>query len=245
MFSVSPIRVLGMAALSAAAILAACAPKPPPPPPPPPPPKVVAIPPRPVAPAGAAENLKVPPLDAFGQRLTVNYRLSPAQATWNLRSAFNVAALNCLDPKYEPIVVSYRSFLKNHARKLKTTTKLIDEEFRKKYGATYRIEQDAYMTQVYNYFALPPTLKNFCDASLVMSQEAVSVVPAQLDAFSARWLPHLESVFEQFFLSFEAYRLAASQWDAQYGAIYGTAPRPQSGGLVLPASGSLSAEAGR
>lgn len=244
MFSVSRMRVLGMAALSAAAILAACAPKPPPPPPPPPP-KVATIPPRPVAPAGAAENLKVPSLDAFGQRRTVNYRLSPAQTTWNLRSAFNVAALNCLDPKYEPIVVAYRSFLKNNARKLKATTKTIDEEFRKKYGGTYRIEQDAYMTQVYNYFALPPTLKNFCDASLVMSQEAVSIVPAELDAFSGRWLPHLESVFEQFFLSFEAYRVAVTQWDAQYGASYGRSPLPQSGGLVLPVSGAPGGEAGR
>lgn len=237
MFSVSRIRVLGMAALSTAAILAACAPKPAPPPPPPPPPKVVTIPPRPVAPAGASENLKVPPLDAFGQRLTVNYRLSPAQTTWNLRSAFNVAALNCLDPKYEPIVVAYRSFLKNHAKKLKTTTKTIDQEFRKKFGGTYRVEQDAYMTQVYNYFALPPTLKSFCDASLVMSQESVAVVPAELDAFSARWLPHLEAVFEQFFLSFEAYRLAAAQWDSQYGSIYGQSQPAQGGGRVLPAAG--------
>ena len=228
MFGLSRARACGMATLAALVALAGCAPKVVTPPPPAPP-KVVSIPPRPVPPAGASANMTVPPLDTFGARRTINYRLTPAQTTWNLRSAFNVAALNCLDSKYEPIVVAYRSFLKANAKRLTATTQIIDREFRKKYGATYRVEQDAYMTQVYNYFALPPTLKNFCDASLVMSLESTKAVPAELDAFSARWLPHLESVFEQFFLSYEAYRLAVAQWDAQYGPVYGT---PQ----VRPAS---------
>lgn len=220
MFALTRVRVLGGLAATTAVLLASCA-APPPPRPAPPPSKVVTIPPRPVAPAGASDSLKVPPLDTFGVRKTVNYRLSPAQTTWNLRSAFNVAALNCLGPKYEPIVVSYRTFLKSQAKKLKATTRSVDEEFRKKYDGTFRVEQDAYMTQVYNYFALPPTLPNFCDASLVMALEARKVVPAELDAFSARWLPQIETVFEQFYLSFEAYRLAAAQWDAQYGPVYG------------------------
>lgn len=232
MFAVTRFRILGAFALAGGLVLASCAPKAPPPPPPPP--KVVAIPPRPVAPAGASETFTVPPRDAYGVRKTVNYRLSPTQMTWNLRSAFNVAALNCLDPKYEPIVVAYRAFLKNHAKGLKNTTKKLDVEYRAKFGPTYKIEQDSYMTQVYNYFALPPTLRNFCDASLVMSQESLAIVPAQLDVFSARWLPELEAVFEQFFLSYDAYRIAAAQWDAQYGRVYGKQSAPQTINLPQP-----------
>ena len=216
-------------------MLASCAPKPPPPPPPPP--KVVTIPPRPVAPAGASATFTVPARDVMGVRKTVNYRISQAQMTWNVRSAFNVAALNCLDPKYEPIVVAYRAFLKNHAKGLKNTTKKLDAEFRAKYGPTYKIEQDSYITQVYNYFALPPTLRNFCDASLVMSQESLKIVPAELDVFSARWLPEIEAVFEQFFLSYDAYRIAAAQWDAQYGSVYGRASAPHGATQPQPGMG--------
>lgn len=234
MFAITRYRIFGAFALAGGLVLASCAPKPPPPPPPPP--KVVAIPPRPVAPAGASDTFTVPPRDVMGVRKTVNYRLSQAQMTWNVRSAFNVAALNCLGPKYEPIVVAYRSFLKNHAKGLKNTTKMLDLEFREKFGPTFKIDQDAYITQVYNYFALPPTLRNFCDASLVMSQESLAIVPAELDLFSARWLPQLEAVFEQFFLSYDAYRIAAAQWDAQYGSVYGAhrAPKP----VTLPQSGT-------
>jgi len=222
-------------AVTGSIVLAACAPKAPPPPPPPPP-KVIAIPPRPLPPMGASNAMTVPARDFSGVRQTVNYRLTPAQTTWNLRSAFNVAALNCLDPKYGPIVIAYRTYLKNNAKKLTATTKLIDKEFREKYGATYRGAQDAYMTQVYNYFALPPTLRNFCDASLVMSQESIPVVPGELDAFSARWLPQLESVYDQFFMSYDAYRIAVTQWDAQYGAVYGAQPQAAGATLSLPLS---------
>ena len=239
MFCFSRIRGLGIAALAGSAVLAACAPKVvPPPPPPPPPPKVVTIPPRPIPPDGASDNMPIPLRDAFGVRQTINYRLTPAQTTWNLRSAFNVAALNCLDPKYEPIVIAYRSFLKNQSKKLASTSKTIDGEFRKAYGATFRVEQDAYMTRVYNYFALPPTVENFCDASLVMSQESLAVVPAELDAFSARWMNEYESVFDQFFLSYEAWRIASAQWDTQYGAIYGT-PQVQPAAFDGTASGQV------
>lgn len=241
MFGLSKFRMAGLVAVAGSVVLAACAPKPAPPPPPPPPPKVVAIPPRPVPPGNASDLMSIPPLDLYGVRQTVNYHLSPAQTTWNLRAAFNVAALNCLDPKYEPIVVAYRSYLKTNAKKLTATTKLTDGEFRKKYGAGFRNEQDAYMTQVYNYFALPPALANFCDASLVMSQEVGQVVPAELDAFSARWLPQLESVYEQFYLSYQAYRIASAQWDIQYGAVYGAQQgfpqgqlQSQSPSLTLP-----------
>lgn len=239
MFQFSRMRVLGATGLAGAAALAACAPKVvPPPPPPPPPPKVVSIPPRPVPPDGASADMPIPLRDAFGIRQTVNYRLTPAQTTWNLRSAFNVAALNCLEPQYQPIVIAYRSFLKTNAKKLTATTKAIDGEFRKAYGATFRVEQDAYMTRVYNYFALPPTIEHFCDASLVMSQESLAVVPAELDAFSARWMQQYESVFDQFFLSYEAWQIASAQWDAQYGAVYGT-PQVQPASLDAAAPGPV------
>ena len=113
-------RLLLGGAIAILSVLAACAPKAPPPPPPPPPPKpVVYIPPRPRPPISAPAGVAVPPLGANGVRQTVNANLSPTQATWNFRSAYNVAALNCLKPEHADILVGYRAFLKSHARGLK------------------------------------------------------------------------------------------------------------------------------
>jgi hypothetical protein len=90
------------------------------------------------------------------------------------------------------------------------------------------------MTQVYNYFANPLTLRAFCDASLAMSREAQLVAPANLSAFSATELPKLEQVFEAFFRAYDQYRIDAANWDARY------APRPTAAGLpgVAPAVAS-------
>lgn len=198
------------------AALAACSQKAPLPPAPPPP--VVVVPPQPQPPSGASTNLAVPPVDAFGVRRTVNAGISSAQTTWNLRSAYNVAALNCLQPQHAQIVVNYRTFLKANAKRLTAVNKTVDDEFKARFGPRFIAPREAYMTQVYNYFALPPTLPAFCDAALAMSNEAASVTPAQLDAFAARSLPALEGVFLQFYRSYEQYRDDLSAWQAKYMA---------------------------
>lgn len=210
-------KILLATGMSAAiAALSACASKPPPPPPPPPP--VVVIPPQPQPPRGASPNLVVPPVDALGVRQTVNTSISEAQTLWNLRSAYNVAALNCLQPQHAQIVVGYRAFLKTHAKKLTATNKKIDGEFRQKHGASFIRPREAYMTQVYNYFAFPPTLPAFCDAALAMSNEAQTLKSADMDAFAMRTLPALDRVFDEFFRSYEQYRADLAAWRARYAA---------------------------
>lgn len=212
--------------------LAACSPKPPPPPPPPP--VAVVIPPRPMPPLGAAAGFFVPPVGSDGIRQTVNAYASPAQSVWNLRSAYNVAALNCLSAEHGEILGGYKAFLKVHKKGLAATNKAIDAEFRQKYGAAFVRPREAYMTQVYNYYAFPPTLKNFCDAALVMARGSATVKPAELTAFAARNLAVLDGVFENFFRSYEQYRAAAAGWDAKYapGAILPPQQAQQQGGAL-------------
>ncbi len=205
---------MGGAIAAGLAALAGCASKPPPPPPPPPP--VIVIPPQPVPPRGASPLLAVPPRDAFGLRQTVNARISPAQTAWNLRAAYNVAALNCLQPQHAQIVEGYRAFLKAHAKQLTAINRRVDKEFREKHGTRFIPPREAYMTQVYNYFALPPTLPAFCDASLAMSLEAQTVKSADLEAFATRTLPSLDRVFEEFYLSYEQYQTDLAAWRARY-----------------------------
>jgi hypothetical protein len=197
-------------------------------PPPPIAPPVVVIPPRPYPPVGAPPAMTIPALGADGVRRTVNAHLTPNQALWNFRSAYNVAALNCQRPEHGEIVVGYRAFLKKHARGLAAANKGVDTEFKGKYGAAFIRPREAYMTQVYNYFANPVTLRAFCDASLTMSRDAQLVTPANLASFSAAELPKIEQVFEAFFRAYEQYRADAANWDAKY------APRPM---VAVPATG--------
>lgn len=206
--------ILTGAALASLAALSACGPKAPPPALPPPP--VVVVPPQPMPPRGASPLMETPPIDAMGVRRTVNTGLSPVQITWNLRSAYNVAALNCLHPEHAQILVNYRAFLKAQAKPLAAVNKAVDQEFKARNGARYIPAREEYMTQVYNYFALPPTLPAFCDAALTMSNEAASVKPADLEAFAARSLPAIEQVFLRFYTSYDQYRVDLAGWQAKY-----------------------------
>jgi hypothetical protein len=208
--------------------LAACAPVPPPPPPPSPPPRPVAvvIPPRPVPPLGASPISVIPPLAASGLHQTVNTGIASAQITWNFRSAYNVAALNCLQSQHAEILPGYSAFLTKHTRALRTANTGVDSLFRLRHGAAFVRQREAYMTQVYNFYAFPPTVSNFCDAALVIGREAQAVPVGGLDAFAAQALPRLDAVFENFFRAYEQYRIDLAAWDARYGPPPPITPAP-------------------
>lgn len=197
--------------------LAACAPKPAPPSAPPPPRKVVIIPPKPTPPNGASLNFSVPPADANGLRHSLNRGISPNQMVWNLRSAYNVAALNCHAPQHADILPRYRAFLTTHAKTLTAVNKKVDAEFKGKYGARFIAPREQYMTAVYNHFALPPTLADFCDAVTAISREGAAVKSADLEAFAVRSLPSVEVVFDSFYRRYDTYRSDLAAWEAKYG----------------------------
>ena len=215
--------------VAGAALLSSCGPKQLPPPPPPP---VATVPPYPYPPMGASVTLAIPPVGPTGTRMTVNNGIGPDQTVWTLRSAYNVAALNCLRPEHAEILTGYRAFLKNNAKALSNANRAVDNEFRRKHGARFVAPREAYMTQVYNYFALPPTLPSFCDAALVVSQEAATVKSADLDGFAVRGLSQIELVFLQFYQSYDQYRDDLTAWQQKYMAP-GTTTVPVA--ITLPA----------
>lgn len=211
--------------VSALAIgLASCAPKAPPPPPPPPPPKVVAIPPKPMPPNGASGNIYLPPADASGLRRSINRDISNTQIVWNLRSAYNVAALNCSSPKHVDILPRYKAFLTTHAKTLNAYNKKLDAEFKTRYGAKYIAPRESYITSVYNHYALPPTLTDFCDAVNAVMLDGMAIKSAELEPFAVRSLPSIEVVFDDFYRRYEAYRNDLAQWEARYGTSVSAAP---------------------
>ncbi|MET1755461.1 hypothetical protein ABVV53_08305 [Novosphingobium sp. RD2P27] len=203
-------------------ILAACAQKAPPPPPPPPP--VVVIPPQPQPPMGAPESMRIPEMADNGVRTTVNSNVSTAQTVWNFRSAFNVAALNCVEPEYEPILAGYKQFLKVHDKSLDRVDDELDKNFKGAFGKTGIRERETYQTQVYNFFAVPPVKTTFCEAAMQIAAELAQVPAGQLEGYAPQGLAKIEAPFMDFFNAYDQYRADLAAWQAKYGGIIVLAP---------------------
>ncbi|MGE3691568.1 MAG: hypothetical protein AB7F98_09325 [Novosphingobium sp.] len=188
----------------------------------------MAIPPRPVPPLGAPATIVVPPVGVNGKRVTTNAGLNPDQIVWNFRSALNVAALNCVQPRHAEVTSNYRTFLRTFATRLTTANRGVDTGFRARFGKGYVRQREAYLTKVYNFYALPPVRNNFCDAALIVSRESLGTTSAQLHNFAAANLPRLDQVFEEFYNSYVKYQTDLVTWNARYGQQ----PAPAAGAPV-------------
>lgn len=185
-----------------------------------PPPPPIIIPQRPYPPDYAPAGLVMPAVGADGLFASPNRNITPAQTLWNLRAAYNVAALNCAEPNRTEITASYRAFLRAHARTLSAANRDVDAEFRARYGAAFVGPREQYMTFVYNGFAFPPTLPAFCNAALAVSRDAKQVKSANLRGFAANALPAVEVVFDSFRRRYAQYQADLAAWDQQYLALY-------------------------
>lgn len=209
--------VAGSVLAVAIAVLSGCTQKPPPPPPPP----VVVIPPKPTPPPLAPEDMTIPGVDANGVRHTVNTGISTSQAVWNLRSAYNVAALNCIEPRFAPILAGYTRFLQVYDKPLDKANKEIDQSFRTMHSGTAAIRaRETYQTQVYNFFSLPPVDVGFCDAAMEVTTELQAIDATQFEAYAFTGLAKLEAPFKAFFEAYEKYRADLAAWDARYGGAF-------------------------
>lgn len=222
-------------------LLAACskppAPEPaPPPPPPPPPPPVIVIPPKPTPPGGATPNVVVPIVGADGVRHTILVDQVDVQRVWNFRSAWNVAALNCTAPEYADITTGYRDFLKKHAKALTVANRAVDTLFRKKYGKGYVAQRETYLTNLYNYFAYPPTLPAFCGYALNIAHEAPAVSSKELPDFAAKAFVGFAKVYEDFYAAYDKYKADLADWNAKYNTVAPMSAGPQAVSGPAPAA---------
>ncbi len=228
----TPLKLIPLVVIS---LMAGCAKKVPPPPPPP----VVVIPPQPQPPMGAQENMRIPEAAPDGTRKTVNSSVSTAQAVWNLRSAYNVAALNCVDAKYNAVLEGYKSFLKVHDKSLDKADAELKKNFNGAFGKSGTRERETYQTQVYNFFSVPPVKASFCDAAMQLATE-IAVLPAgQLEAYAPMGLSKFEAPFMAFFNAYDQYRADLAAWQAKYGGIVVVAPN-QAQNSAGPPAGAVS-----
>ncbi len=238
------VRFRTIFACSSMAALAACATSAPPPPPAPQAQvraEPIVIPARPTPPSGAVSAMTIPSVGSDGIRHTVNYNLTSAQKIWNMRSALNVAALNCRENEYASVLAAYKSLLTSKKRDLANANRDVGKEFRARFGSSARDEQDRYMTQVYNYFALPPAQHQFCTAATQIADEWLQTSPKNLTAFADHSLKKFETVFENFFQSYEQYRTNLAMWDARYGSMPGVSPASYNTNAVYRQAGEETA----
>jgi hypothetical protein len=184
---------------------------------------VEAIPYRPIPPGGATYAMDIPSLGADGLRQTVNTGLNADETLWHFRSGWNVAALNCLDAEHQPILDGYSAFLKQNQRKLSATNTALDAQFRREYPSRNEAvkARETFMTQVYNYFAMPPARGDFCNVTLAIANDYLATQPEDISQFAAARLPMIDAVFDRFFSAYEQYRIDSAAWDRRYGAQYG------------------------
>ena len=213
---------------------------------PPPPPVVVAPPRMPIPPSNAVSAMTVPALRADGLRDTPMRDIDDNEKLWYFRSALNVAALNCQNPQHFRIADDYNLFIKTHKRELDRINKIVEDKYRKRYGTGYARIRDTENTQIYNFFAFPPVKSAFCDAALVLGQEAAALPSKELVTFSARALPALEGVFDRFYASYESYQTDLQRWIALYGSpeMRAAQASQMNAGTIQPTATSTTAPAG-
>jgi hypothetical protein len=167
--------------------------------------------------------MPIPALGADGVRQTVDTGLDDNETIWNLRSVWNVAALNCLADEHKTILDGYTAFLKKNAKKLSEVNTALDKKYRAAAGSASaaRRAREEHMTQVYNYFATPAAIPNMCNVALAVSNEWLQAPAGDLSAYAAATLPRFEAVYLDFFNAYDRYRAESGAWDAKYGAQYG------------------------
>lgn len=186
-----------------------------------PPPAAVAeapapAPPRPAMPALLA-GIDAPPHAADGGYDTINHGIGPEQTAWHVRAALNVAAVSCRGANGSAITDAYNHMLKADAAPLGKANDAVKGLYRARYGADWQAAHDAYMTRLYNYFALPSAKAGFCAAAAEVAPQAAAVAPGDFVTFAQGALPRLDAPILALYREVDAYRLAAADWDRRYG----------------------------
>jgi hypothetical protein len=172
-----------------------------------------------------------PPLAASGLRESVNRNITPAQMVWNLRSAYNVAALNCTGPRHVELIPLYRAFLKTQASARQGQPHRgpgIQGQVRRQVRGPARAVHDR---------RLQPFRAARDDGRVLRRDDGRGPrrrhrAARRAGGFAVRSLPNIEIVFDAFYRRYDQYRTDLAIWKAQYGdAQPGTR-------LVIPAVAS-------
>ena len=135
---------------------------------------------------------------------------------WYFRSAWNVAALNCTGPAYQPILDGYGAFIKANDKALRQVNSRIDASYRKDYPVARDAIKAREKTMTTVYKLLHPARRwraNFCQAALGIVNQASGDPQIRPD----RLLDGTTSTrsrrrFDTFFGAYEQYQRDSAAW---------------------------------
>jgi hypothetical protein len=197
--------------------------------------------PRPVLPAEFGAIVP-PPRAADGGYQTINHGIDAKQTMWHVRAALNVAAIGCRSDADAVLVPAYNTLLKDQKAALASADAAVKADFHKRLGSGWQTAHDAYMTQLYNFFAQPAAKARFCAAADSVAPQAAAVPAGGFETFAQTALPQLEAPFIASFRAVDDYRLALAQWTAEQNGAPRTdlaeatpASRPRLSYAAMPA----------
>jgi hypothetical protein len=150
----------------------------------------------------------LPPEAPDGSFRTINTGLSGAETLWHLRSALNVAALACDKQTAPGLVSAYNIFLKAQSTQL---SRAYADEAKARPNPR---ALDLHMTQLYNYFAQPPALVDFCARAKQVAAGLAAVPATDLVSFAGTAVPALDKPFQDYYARWRDYRIALAAWKA-------------------------------
>ena len=123
-------------------------------------------------------------------------RLSSLETLWQLRSALNVAALNCRDSDNARTVDQYNAMIASKGVALAAANTAVSNRYRDQFGARWEEMRETDMTRLYNYFAQPTGQATFCASAKQMLAMIGAVDGVDLPGFALAAMPMLRASFE-------------------------------------------------
>lgn len=169
---------------------------------------------KPYPPGWATPATKLPARTLDNMKwVTPNADLNDENTIWRFRIAMNVAALNCQGPVWDPVAPQYSQMLTIHSARLAAANTAINNEYLAgKYGAGGIKLRDKQSTDLYNWFALPPVKRQFCDFALAKTAQAALVPVADWLPFSRTSLAEADGIFQKFYSDYAQYQLDIEEW---------------------------------
>lgn len=119
-----------------------------------------------------------------------------AHATWSLRAALNVAALQCQFSPFLRTVKNYNLMLPYHGAEFTKAIKTLNDHF-KRYdgpdGSKVRQAFDQYTTRTYNSFSTLDAQLSFCDKASEVGWEALKTSRGAFADLAASRLPEIRA----------------------------------------------------
>ena len=97
------------------------------------------------------------------------------------------------------------------------TSKAVDREYVKRYPKQNGLRiRDTKLTDLYNYFALPPVRAQYCDMSLRKLTEANQVPKEALAEYAIGGLIDIDTLFVNFYDAYVKYQGDLADWNMKY-----------------------------